>query len=153
MRNHVIYVVLLAALGTFACQQRVDVAAEEAAIKAAVQNENNAWQAADYERLAASWRHEPYIVHGGMRRAGWDSLSVAYKNIIELINKEPDNYKFEEYILSNFDIHIIGNAAFVIHDEQVKGGVWAGEEVSDAIIKVIIHLVKDDGEWKLVTVF
>lgn len=152
MRNPVIYLVLLAALGTFACEQKVDVAAEEAAIQAAVQNENNAWEEADYERLAASWRHEPYVVHRTMGdKAGWDSLSVAYKNIIELRNKEPDNYKFEEYILSNFDIHIIGNAAFVIHDEHVKG-VFAGEDISGDI-KVIKHLVKDDGEWKLVTVF
>ena len=84
MRNQVIYVVLLAALGTFACEQKVDIAVEEAAIKAAVQNENNAWQEADYERLAASWRHEPYVVHRTMGggKAGWDSLSVAFKNII-----------------------------------------------------------------------
>lgn len=150
MRNPVIYLVLLAALGLVACEQKVDVAAEEEAIKATVQNETNAYIDGDYERLAAAWVHEPYVVHRSFGKVGWDSLSVAFKNAIELRNKEPDKYRVE-FTQSNFDISIDGNAAFVIHDEHAEG-IWEGEEIL-LDIKVVKHLVKKDGEWKLVAVF
>ena len=154
MRNPVIYLVLLAALGLVACEQKVDVAAEEEAIKAAVQNETNAFDDNDYERLAAAWVHEPYVVHGSMGEdivVGWDSLSVANKNAIELKNKEPDKYRVKERTQLNFDIYLDGNAAFVIHDESGEG-IWAGEEFSFDV-KVVKYLLKKDGEWKLVAVF
>ncbi len=152
MRNPVIFLVILAALGLVACEQKVDVAAEEEAIKAAIQNETNAYVDGDYERLAAAWVHEPYVVHRTMGggKAGWDSLSVAFKNAIELRNKEPDKYRVE-FTQSNFDIHLDGNDAFVIYDEHAEG-IWAGEEFSFDI-KAVKHLVKKDGEWKLVVIF
>jgi len=152
MRNPVIYLVLLATLGLVACEQKVDVAAEEEAIKAAVQNETNAYDANDYERLVAAWVHEPYVVHsmgGGV--FGWDSLCIAFKNAIELKNKEPDKYGVKERTQSNFDIHLDGNVAFVCHDEHGEG-IWAGEEFSFDI-KDFKYLVKKDGEWKLVANF
>jgi len=153
MRNPVIYLVLLATLGLVACEQKVDVAAEEEAIKAAVQNETNAYDDNDYERLAAAWVHEPYVVHAsaGGGAVGWDSLCIAFKNAIELKNKEPDKYQTKERIQSNFDIYLDGNAAFVIHDESGEG-IWAGEEFSFDV-KDVKHLIKKDGEWKLVAVF
>ncbi len=152
MRNPVIYLVLLAALGLVACEQKVDVAAEEEAIKAAIQNETNAFVDNDYERLAAAWVHEPYVVHARMGgvKVGWDSLSIAFKNAIELKNKEPDKYRVE-FTRSNFDIHLDGNAAYVLYDEHGEG-IWAGEEFSSDI-KEVKHLVKKDGEWKLVVIF
>ena len=153
MRNPVIYLVLLAALGLVACEQKVDVAAEEAAIKAAIQNETNAYDDNDYERLAAAWVHEPYVAHASMGggKVGWDSLSVAFKNAIELKNKEPDKYRLKERTQSNFDIHLDGNVAFVCHDEHGEG-IWEGEE-SSFDIKNFKYLVKRDGEWKLVAIF
>ncbi len=156
MRNPVIYLVLLAALGLVACEQKVDVAAEEEAIKTAIQNETNAFVDNDYERLAAAWVHEPYVAHASMGggKVGWDSLSVAFKNAIEnaieLKNKEPDKYRVE-FTQSNFDIHLDGNAAYVLYDEH-REGIWEGEEFSNDI-KVVKYLVKKDGEWKLVAVF
>jgi len=153
MRNPVIYLVLLAALGLVACEQKVDVAAEEETIKTAIRNETNAFDDNDYERLAAAWVHEPYVGHARMNgsKVGWDSLSVAFKNFIELKNKEPDKYRVKERTQSNFDIYLDGNAAFVIHDESGEG-IWAGEEFSFDI-KLVKHLEKKDGEWKLVAVF
>ncbi len=159
MRNPVIYLILLAGLGLVACEQKVDVAAEEAAIKAAVQSETKAAYDSDYEGLAAAWVHEPYVAHAkwviNEVKVGWDSLGAAFKsgieNNIELKNKEPDKYIIRESTQSNFDIHLDGNAAFVIHDEHVEG-IWAGEEFSNDG-KVVKHLVKKDGEWKLVAVF
>lgn len=157
MRNPVNYLILLATLGLMACEQKVDVAAEEAAVKAAVQSETKAAFDNDYERLAAAWVHEPYVVHAtidSVVKVGWESLSVAFKNNlennIELINKEPDKYGVE-VTQSNFDISLNGNVAFVNHDEHLEG-IWAGEETSNDI-KVVKYLLKKDGEWKLVAVF
>ncbi|MCH8837740.1 MAG: nuclear transport factor 2 family protein [Candidatus Marinimicrobia bacterium] len=153
MRNPAIYLILLATLGLVACDQRADVAAEEAAIVAAIQNETNAFVNRDYDRLAAAWVHEPYVGHATIDSAGkvgWDSIGVAFKNAHELMNKEPEKYRIE-FTHSNFEISLNGNAAFVIHNEHTEG-IWAGEESSNDI-KVVKHLIKKDGEWKLVAVF
>lgn len=152
MRNPVILLVLLAALGLVACEQKVDVAAEEEAVKAAVVKEMQAWEAADYNGLAAGWLHKPYIAHRSIEESrGWDSLSVAFKKTLESRLKEPDRYHFE-LTLTDIDIEIIGNCAFVVHGERYEG-VWDGEPFTNEISGNIKHLVKVDGQWKVVLVF
>lgn len=156
MRNPVVYLVLLAALGLVACEQKVDVAAEEEAIKAVNQKQLDAVRTASYEGEAAVWAHEPYIVHGsGTRDAvGWDSLSVVYKKTFEewkkLMQDEPDKYHRDEWTGSNYDIHLNGNVAFIFYDEHVRG-IWEGESVSTDN-RVLKYLEKKDGEWKIVAV-
>ncbi|MBA7615131.1 MAG: hypothetical protein GH143_02790 [Calditrichaeota bacterium] len=153
MRNPVVFLVLLAALGLVACEQQVDVAAEEEAIKAVIQKQLDAVRTASYEGEAAVWANEPYIVirKSGRKIVGWDSLSVYYKKTFEERRDEPDKYRIEEFTGSNYDIHLHGNAAYVLYDEHVKG-VWEGEDVSDDY-KVAKYLEKMHGEWKIVAVF
>ena len=153
MRNPVIFLVLLAALGLAACEQKVDVAAEEEAIKAVNQKQLDAIRTADYEGEAAVWAQEPYIVHGTVTDpvVGWDSLSVYYKKTFEERRNEPDKYRIEEFTGSNYHIHLHGDAAYILYDEHVKG-IWEGEEVSNDY-KVAKYLEKIDGEWQIVAVF
>ncbi len=157
MRNPVIFLVLLAALGLVACEQKVDVAAEEEAIIAVNQKQLDAARTADYEGEAATWANEPYIVirKSGNKVIGWDSLSVYYKKTFkerkELMKNEPDNYIIREFSGSNYDIHLHGDAAYILYDEHVKG-IWEGEEFSNDP-KVAKYLEKMDGEWKIVAVF
>ena len=153
MRNPVIYIALLAALGTFGCEQRVDVATEEAAIKAVCQAQLDAFRAFDYEAEAATWVQEPYTVRktgDSSYIKGWDSLSVYYKNTFEQYKNDPANYNIEEFTASNFDIHLNGNVAFVFYEEHIRG-IWNGESVSTDNW-VLKYLEKKDGEWKIVAV-
>jgi len=157
MRNPIIYLVVLAALGLVACEQQVDVAAEEAAIKAVCQAQLDAFRAFDYEGEAATWAHEPYIVirKSGNKVIGWDSLSVWYKSNFEkrreLMKNEPGNYTRREFSGSNYEIHLNGNAAYIFYDQH-SAGIWEGEEFSNDS-KVAKYLEKIDGEWKIVAVF
>ena len=73
MRNPVVFLVLLAALGLVACEQQVDVAAEEEAIKAVIQKQLDAVRTASYEGEAAVWANEPYIV---IRKSGRITVEV-----------------------------------------------------------------------------
>ncbi len=152
MRNPVIYLAILAALGLVACEQKVDVAAEEAAIKAVNQKQLDAVRTVSYEGEAAVWAHEPYIVHG--TTVGWDSLSVGYKKTFEewkeLMKNEPDKYHRDEWTGSNYDIHLNGNVAFIFYDEHIRG-IWEGESVSTDFRR-LKYLEKKDGEWKIVAV-
>ncbi len=152
MRNPVIFLVILASLGLVACEQKVDVAAEEAAIKAVCQAQLDAFRAFDYEAEAATWVQEPYTVRkaGSSFIKGWDSLSVYYKNTFEQYKNDPANYNIEEFSASNFDIHLNGNVAFVFYDEH-NHGVWEGESFSNDS-RVLKYLEKKDGEWKIVAV-
>ncbi|MCB7130424.1 MAG: nuclear transport factor 2 family protein [Candidatus Brocadiales bacterium] len=157
MRNPVIFLVILASLGLVACEQKVDVAAEEEAIKAVNQKQLDAVCSADYEGEAAVWAQEPYIVirKSGRKIVGWDSLSVWYKETFEknreLVQNEPDKYRIDECSGSNYDIHLNGNAAYIHYDEHAEG-IWEGEEFSNDS-KVAKYLEKIDGEWKIVAVF
>ena len=157
MRNPVIYLVLLTALGLVACEQKVDVAAEEEAIKAVNQKQLDAIRTASYEGEAAVWAHEPYIVHGtvpGGAVVGWDSLSVMYKKIFEewkeLMKNEPEKSHRDEWTGSNYDIHLNGNVAFIFYDEH-NHGVWEGESYSNDS-RTLKYMEKKDGEWKIVAV-
>lgn len=155
MRNPVIFLVLLAALGLVACEQKVDVAAEEEAIKAVIQKQLDAVRTASYEGEAAVWAHEPYIFHsGGGGFVGWDSLSVLYKKTFkewkEFMKNEPDKYHRDEYTGINYDIHLNGNVAFVFYEDKIRG-VWKGESVSTNGRR-LKYLEKKDGEWKIVAV-
>lgn len=152
MRSNVIYVVVLAIVGMFACEQKVDVAAEKEAIKEAIQHEFDAWIANDYEDWSTSWVHAPYIVK--RETVGWDSLSAEMKKSMETYEtarKEPDKNRVDEATESNFDIHLNGNIAFVFCDGHIKG-IWDGEPLT-MDWKVVKYLVKEEGKWKLVTVF
>ena len=86
---------------------------------------------------------------------GWDSLSVWYKetfeNNKELVKNEPDKHRIDECTGSNYDIHLHGDAAYVLYDEHSEG-VWEGEEFSNDS-RVVKYLEKKDGEWKIVAVF
>ena len=156
MRNPVILLVILAALGLVACEQKVDVAAEEEAIKVVIQKQLDAVRTASYKGEAAVWAHEPYIVHGTADGGvvGWDSLSVGYKKTFEewkeLMKNEPDKYHRDEYTGINYDIHLNGNVAFVFYDDQIRG-IWEGESVSTDGRR-LKYLEKKDGEWKIVAV-
>ena len=173
MRRHSIYVVLLALLGIWAFAQKVDIATEKEAIKVAIQDEKDAFRTLDYEGYAASWVQAPYTLHPGFGQSqitfecagrilmvldldehvvGWDSISVVAKNVIETMKKEPDKNRIDELTASNFDIHLNGNIAFVIYDENSKG-IFGGEPFSTESNRQVIYLVKKDEEWKLVAIF
>ena len=154
MRNPVIFLVLLAALGLVACEQKVDVAAEEEAIKAVNQKQLEAYRTADYVGEAATWANEPYIIHAGLSDdriiIGWDSLSVFYKDSFNT-RKQGSGYDFRQATGSNYDIYLHGNIAVISYDQHSEG-VWDGEEFSTDI-RQIKYLEKIDGEWKIVAVF
>jgi ketosteroid isomerase-like protein len=154
MYKSIIYVFLLGSLVMLSCQQKVDIASEKEAIIAVNKKQLDAVKSADYEGEAAVWAHEPYIVHattaGGKGKVGWDSLSAHYKMSFEKRKKDPNNNVFREFTASNYDIKIEGNVAFIIYDEYVEGK-WQGEDFSDKS-KVVKHLIKKDGEWKITVV-
>ncbi len=163
MRSKIICLLALILAGAIACQkgeekievaaleEKVDMAAEEEAIKAALIKEMDTFKNFDYEGIASVWSHEPYIYHNSFGIVGWDSLSIQYKTIIrEVQEKGPEYATIRELSASNFDIHLNGNVAFVLYDEQ-SDYTWEGEE-SSGVHKVMKYFEKKEGEWKLVAV-
>jgi len=163
MRIKVICLLALILVGTIACQkcqekvkaaacaEKVDIAAEEEAIKAALIKEMDTFKNLDYEGIASVWSHEPYIYHHSFEIVGWDSLSIQYKTIIrEAQEKGPEYLTVRELSASNFDIHLNCKVAFVLYDEQYDY-TWEGEESSGAS-RVMKYFEKKEDGWKLVAV-
>ena len=80
MYRNIILVMVLVLIGTFACQNKVDITAEEEAIKAVTQQHFDAWRNLSLESEQAVWANEPYVLRisgpSGNRTVGWDSLST-----------------------------------------------------------------------------
>jgi ketosteroid isomerase-like protein len=134
----------------FGCQPQVDIAAEEAAIKAVNEKNMAAANAADYEGEAEVWAHEPYIVHGFYEpvKVGWDTLSAHYKTTFS--NREP-GLVFHARTASNYDIRMNGNIAFVLYDEHVEFTQDGEKRVND--YKTLKYFEKKNGQWKVIGVF
>ena len=153
MHKIIIFIMPLILAVTFACEKKVDIAAEEEAIKVVLQQQLDAVKAFSYEGEAAVWAHEPYVmkVSEGKVTLGWDSLSVVYKKSFEEAKKDPENYKMREFTALNFEIYLNGNVAFVFHDQHYDH-TWEGKEYS-GVSRSVKYLEKKEGKWKIVAVF
>jgi ketosteroid isomerase-like protein len=153
MLKMLFYVLSLSLLVLVSCQPPVDMAAEEAAIKAVNQKQLEANEAFNFEGESAVWLHAPYILHAtaaaGEGKLGWDSLSVYYKERFDAAKK--DTATQYNFTVENFTVQIEGNAAFVTYDESFKGTV-AGNQF-DSNYKVHKYFIKKEGEWKILAIF
>ena len=96
-------------------KQTVDLASEEAAIKAVNEKQMAAYVARDYAGEAEVWAQEPYIVHyySAAPDIGWDTISSRYRT-----NLDPASGSGRVYHVmtaSNYDIRLNGNVAFVFY--------------------------------------
>ncbi len=133
----------------WSCQETVDTGAEKEAIKQVIQAQLDAVSALSLEGEAAVWAQTPYIERRGIQ--GWDSVSVFYRNAFESWSSDSMNYQCKVFTASNFDIHLNGTFASVVHDEHHEYVLKGEEQVHDGTAHK--YLEKIDGEWKIIALF
>ena len=157
MYRNIILVMVLVLIGTFACQNKVDICqnkvditAEEEAIKAVTQQQNDAWRNRSLESEQAVWANEPYVLRiigsSGNRTVGWDSLSTWYKSFFEQNPTGPSN---ENVTFSNYHVRVYDNAAWAVYDVHWE---WTNEEGETESWDSwqIRFLEKKECQWKIV---
>jgi len=150
MYRNIILVMVLVLIGTFACQKKVDITAEEEAIKAATQQQYDAWRNRSLESEQAVWANEPYVLRiygsSGNRTVGWDSLSTWYKSFFEQNPTVPSNVNVT---FSNYHVRVYDNAAWAVYDQHVE---WTNEEgeTGSSDSWQIRFLEKKENQWKIV---
>jgi len=152
MREGMICLVSLI-LGTFACQQvaevpseKVDIKAEEAAIKAVLTEQAQAWSNRNLEGEVAAWAHEPYIFRGFPRDhvMGWDSMEDMYRESFSEGTWDPYSVEHSDYV-----IHISGDFAWAVYHQTWGVANDEGEEGSTEGWELRILEKKEDA-WKIV---
>jgi len=144
-------------LGTLACQQQVEIAAEqakpvevdiaveEAAIKAVLEKQTAAYSNRNLEGEAEVWAHEPYVYRGPANGVlGWEALRSLYDEEFRTGSGPP--WSFQNY---DFHIHVAGDVAWAVYDQTKEIPNEQGELQSELAWECRI-LEKRAGEWKIV---
>ena len=150
MSKIIIFIVLLILFVSFSCQQKVDITAEEDAIKAVTQQHFAVWRNRSLEGEQSVWANEPYVLRiggqSGNRTVGWDSVAAWYKNIFEQNPNGPANWKAT---FSNYHIRVYDHAGWAVYDQHSE---WTNEEgeTESSDSWEIRFLEKKENQWKIV---
>jgi hypothetical protein len=150
MKTKLIVLLVIVMGMTMSCQKKIDVAKEEEAIKTIIEAEINASFNGEYEKWAAFFVQEPYLVwmqawkEGYSCMKGWQNIGTSAKKWViperrgSLIFKGNQDYTFRIY----------GDAAFVSFTCKSARIVEGQEKETEAIEARFLE--KHDGIWKIV---
>ena len=150
MRTIPIYVILYVIVCLSSCEQKVDFAAEEAAIIAVNEKQLTAFVARDYEGEAEVWVQAPYIVHyhAAAPDIGWQTISSNYKASFDP-EAEPVRI-YHSMTASNYEIRLNGNIAIVFYDQHEDYTEEGARITNDH--RELKYFEKIDGQWKIAVV-
>jgi len=150
MRTISVYIILVLIVCLSSCDQKADIAAEEAAIIAVNEKQMTAFVARDYAGEAEVWVQAPYIVHyhAAAPDIGWQTISANYQTSFDP-EAEPSRI-YHSMTASNYDILLNGNIAFVFYDQHEEY-TEEGEKITTDH-RELKYFEKNDGQWKIVVV-
>ena len=150
MRTIPIYFILYLFVCLSSCEQKVDIAAEEAAIIAVNEKQMKAFVARDYEGEAEVWVQAPYIVHyhASGPAIGWQTISSNYKTSFDP-EAEPVRI-YHSMTASNDEIRLNGNIAIVFYDQHEDYTEEGARITNDH--RELKYFERIDGQWKIAVV-
>jgi ketosteroid isomerase-like protein len=131
------------------CQQKVDVAREEAAIKEVFEAEKTAFFNQDIEGIEKFWVQDEkskkiWLSAKGVEMIeGWGNIN---SSILKEVADTSWNRKLMTCSFSEYQIDVMGNSAWVTNKTNWKG-TFKGQAM-DANQSRISVLKKSDGNWK-----
>ena len=134
--------------GNISGQKKIDIAKEEEAIIAVIEEETDAFRNRDFDRLAATFVQDETNIRLSASKSsysyyvGWEQISSGFK---ESFKNNPEPYT-GKHVKTNYKIKVYKESAWSIFDEVRYGGggevIWKGIGVR--------FLGKKDKEWKIV---
>lgn len=130
------------------CSNNINIAQEEEAIKAVIENETNSYLQKDIEQRSKSFLHDESVIVlvSGKRSYGY---AVGYNQIMESQKKSVKNNPIastNKFKNLNYKIKVYEKSAWAIYDEMLYSST--GEFIEKVINARFLE--KIDGEWKIV---
>lgn len=151
MKN-LVYIAFLLVVGALAgCQDKeIDIAAEEEAIKAVINEETSAYLSQDLVKLLPTLIQDENSIYisigslGYIEKLGWEELYPYYK---KMTAGDMSDYEDITTVRSNWKINICGESAFVIYNQEMKF-TYKGDPM-ETHSKELRFLEKIKGDWKI----
>ena len=130
------------------CQETIDIEDEKQAVIAVNEEERDAYFGRSLARLEAIWVQEPTSqrIFTSTSIDGWEQIRANYEEAIndaeQMEDMENISASFSNYVINMYD-----KTALVYHDIQWTGKL--GDVAIDEKQKRVVHLVKEDGSWKI----
>jgi hypothetical protein len=129
------------------CKEKIDVAKEEAAIKAVIEEENNAFIAMDFNRFSATYVQDETNIRLTADKStynywiGWKEIGSAFKKYFDSAPTRSDS----KYVKTDYKIKVYSESAWETHKELVYDN--KGEVIAKLITVRILEKV--NGKWKI----
>ena len=149
MKTKLFFLMTLAIWVFAACEEKIDIAKEEAAIKAVFEADKTAYLNQDAAAMAEFWVHEPSSKKIFQSATG-ESVISGWENINASQQKEVDDASWDRKqvtcTFSDFEIDIMDESAWITSKTNWKGTMNDKPfEVNQSRIVVMKQL---DGNWK-----
>lgn len=146
MKKMYLFLFVFALVSVANGQEKTTLEKEKEAIKAVLLEETQSFYDRDFERYAATYKHDESIVDlranssGYSRVDGWEAAGMK-----DFMKNNPEPVKVTE-VKKNFHIHVYPESAWAIFDNEIYD-----EEGKLADIDIGVNfLEKIEGEWKIV---
>jgi len=147
MRRPILSIIILIFLFISACEKKLDIEAEKAAIIAVIENESNFSLARDFAKQSESFLQDESMVFLAASDndfwfiTGWEEIKAGYQFYYENDPKPIESH----FTFSNYEIKVYENSAFALYDEIAhdREGKFLRKNIS------IRFLEKVKGEWKI----
>lgn len=150
MKKFFIALIAFSFVAGASCQDKINVAQEEEAIKKAIKEEIECFVNQDIKE-AEFFKKVDYlriISNNGnshQQTVGWDSLYANVKKIVEYDRTGLSDFKFE---CKDFHIKVYEDVAWAVYEVPLSW-IWKGEPGKASSTKVTF-LEKVEGDWKIV---
>jgi hypothetical protein len=148
MKKMYLFMFVFALIASAYGQETTNLEKEREAIKAVILEETQSYCDRDFERYAATYKHDESNVDlraystSYYHVVGWEANSYGIKNFIE---ENPEPVKNSE-VKKNFDIHVYPGSAWAIFENEFYDdqGKFVDMDIG------VNFLEKIDGKWKIV---
>ncbi|MBN1133071.1 MAG: nuclear transport factor 2 family protein [Bacteroidales bacterium] len=154
MKKLLLSVIVFGLVAGYSCQGPVDPEAEKEAIKAVIETEKAAFFEQDLEKIDGTWKQDTLSrkiyadSEGYWEIKGWKALQDENK---QNLREDRGDFSKVDLKFTDYEIVLYDNTALVFHVSNWSG-IYQGEELL-LVQKRILHLVKEDGSWKIDLMF
>jgi hypothetical protein len=133
------------------CHKKVDVNREEAAIKAVINSETQAWIDKNPDKMKQYYIQDAYQTRVNIQDSvytfamGWDKRSVAIDTVAKYADwRGVDKFSVKKDFMA---IKVMGDVAWAIFKETQNMTYYGSPATAVAIITIVLEKV--DGQWKI----
>ncbi len=142
--------------GSASCQEKIDNAKEEEAIKAVIEQAMAASYDVDFDQFVNNWIHEPYILvsyaskDGQSQYKGWQELDKAFKQHASNYDsiQLAENWKYVSFENYDYTIRVYQQCAWASFYSKF---IFTMQDANyDKEILEVRFLERHEGEWKII---